>query len=176
MSNSNEARLVARVAAGDERALEEFISTYRRLILGVLRRQVSLSPEDADEVFQRFLIHVWENDFARLKSWRGTSSLSAYLATIARNLGRDFRRSAALQIITEISDTPMPEDVSKVDQVTALEAAISRLSLRDRELIRRRYYQGQSYREIAEALQITVNGVGVALLRAERRLKSLARV
>ena len=50
-------------------------------------------------------------------------------------------------------------------------AAIARLSERDRDLIHRRYYQEQSYRQIADALGLTVNHVGVALFRAESRLK-----
>ena len=48
---------------------------------------------------------------------------------------------------------------------------LGNLSVRDRELIHRRYYRDESYREIAEALGITVNHVGVALMRAETRLK-----
>jgi len=48
---------------------------------------------------------------------------------------------------------------------------MGKLSVRDRDLIQRRYYQEQSYREIADALGLTVNHVGVALYRAESRLK-----
>ena len=52
-----------------------------------------------------------------------------------------------------------------------LKAAIGQLSERDRDLIHRRYYLEESYREIADALGLTVNHVGVALFRAESRLK-----
>jgi RNA polymerase sigma factor (sigma-70 family) len=52
-----------------------------------------------------------------------------------------------------------------------LKAAMKKLSERDRDLIHRRYYLEESYREIAESLGITVNHVGVALFRAESRLK-----
>jgi RNA polymerase sigma-70 factor (ECF subfamily) len=176
MAFDNEARLVARVVAGDQQAFEEFISTYRRLILGVLRGSLSLSPEDADEVFQRFRIRIWENDFARLKAWRGKSSLAAYLARIARNLGHDFHREAPAEGAADLMDIPTPEEPSNADDITALEVAIAQLSTRDRELIHRRYDLGQSYREIAAALKMTMSNVGVSLMRAERRLKSLVRL
>jgi len=52
-----------------------------------------------------------------------------------------------------------------------LNAAMGKLSERDRDLIHRRYYQEESYREIADALGLTVNHVGVALFRAESRLR-----
>jgi DNA-directed RNA polymerase specialized sigma24 family protein len=48
---------------------------------------------------------------------------------------------------------------------------MGKLSERDRDLIHRRYYLEESYRDIAEALGLTVNHVGVALFRAESRLK-----
>jgi RNA polymerase sigma factor (sigma-70 family) len=54
-----------------------------------------------------------------------------------------------------------------------LEAAIERLPSRDRDLICRRYDMEQSYREIAEALGITIGNVGVSLHRAEKRLKKM---
>jgi RNA polymerase sigma factor (sigma-70 family) len=57
------------------------------------------------------------------------------------------------------------------NRVGVLKAAMGKLSERDRDLIHRRYYQEESYREIAEALGLTVNHVGVALFRAESRLK-----
>ena len=170
MAYSEDARLVARIVAGDERAFEEFICTYRRLILGILRRQAGLGPDDADEVFQRFLIHVWERDFARLKAWKAKSSLSTYVATMARNLGLDYRRSRAL---------PPGQEAFVIkgsfidDRVAALESAMQQLPPRDRKLLRLRYELGRSYREIGETIGITTNNVGVALLRAERRLKSL---
>jgi RNA polymerase sigma-70 factor (ECF subfamily) len=173
MAYSEDARFVARVIAGDERAFEEFIFTYRRLILGILRRQAGLRPDEADEVFQRFLIHVWERDFARLKAWRGRSSLSTYLATMARNLGRDFRRACPVLSAEAIDDRPNLTEPNNDDRIAALECAMRQLGPRDRELLRRRYELDHSYREIANGLGMTANNVGVALLRAERRLKSL---
>ena len=54
-----------------------------------------------------------------------------------------------------------------------MKEGLGNLSMRERELIHRRYYREESYREIAEALGITVNHVGVALLRAESRLRAV---
>jgi len=70
-----------------------------------------------------------------------------------------------------MSVLPATEMRSDWGRVGALKAAIGKLSERDRDLIHRRYYLEESYREIANALGITVNHVGVALFRAESRLK-----
>jgi RNA polymerase sigma factor (sigma-70 family) len=54
-----------------------------------------------------------------------------------------------------------------------IERAFARLSDRDRYLIHHRFILEQSPSEIAAALGITTNNVGVALSRARRRLKKI---
>ena len=67
-----------------------------------------------------------------------------------------------------------PEELAMVeDQRRAVERAVEQLRSRDRELYRRRFEQEQSYKVIAEAMGVTVNNVGVALKRLEKRLMGL---
>jgi RNA polymerase sigma-70 factor (ECF subfamily) len=175
MDLDDEMRLVSRLLSGDARALEQFVETYRRFITSILNRQPSLCSQDVDEVYQRFLLHIWEDGYRRLRPWRGTRSLRSYLGAIARNLARDYRRerhrnpdNAAAR---EMAVIPIAETRGDRTNVGVLKAAMGKLSERDRDLIHRRYYLEESYREIADALGLTVNHVGVALFRAESRLK-----
>lgn len=48
--------------------------------------------------------------------------------------------------------------------------ALDQLSERDSALIRRIIMNGQTYREVAEIMKMTINAVGVALFRAKERL------
>jgi RNA polymerase sigma-70 factor (ECF subfamily) len=175
MDLDDEMRLVARLLSGDARALEQFVKTYRRFITSILIRQPNLYSQDVDEVYQRFLLHIWEDGYRRLRPWRGTRSLRSYLGTIARNLARDYRRERYRNPDNasdhEMSVIPAAEMRGDWNRVGVLNAAMGKLSERDRDLIHRRYYQEESYREIADALGLTVNHVGVALFRAESRLK-----
>jgi RNA polymerase sigma-70 factor (ECF subfamily) len=175
MDLDDEMRLVARLLSGDARALEQFVDTYRRFITSILSRQPKLYSHDVDEVYQRFLFHIWEDGYRRLRPWRGTRSLRSYLGAIARNLARDYRRERCRNpdnaADREMAVMPEPEMRSDWNRVGVLKAAMAKLSERDRDLIHRRYYQEESYREIADALGLTVNHVGVALFRAESRLK-----
>jgi RNA polymerase sigma factor (sigma-70 family) len=128
-----------------------------------------------EEVYQRFLLHIWEDGYRRLRRWSGTRSLRSYLGAIARNLARDYRRErhriAEHVDCCEVSLIPVSETRSEWSRAGVVKAALGKLSERDRDLIHRRYYLEESYREIADALGITVNHVGVALFRAESRLK-----
>jgi RNA polymerase sigma factor (sigma-70 family) len=174
MASQEELRLVADVVEGRGGALEVFIAEYRAFVYAILTRHLNLSPADADEVFQRFLIHVWEADYRRLRRWSGRGRLAAYLGTMVRNLTHDYRREEARRAAPEDlefhSESRSPE---QDERALLLAAAIERLPCRDRDLIRRRYEREQSYREIAEQLGITIGNVGVSLHRAENRLKKL---
>ncbi len=148
-------RLVSRLLSGDARALDQFVQTYRRFITSILSRQPNLYPQDVEEVYQRFLLHIWEDGYRRLRPWRGTRSLRSYLGAIARNLARDYRRERHRNLDNaadcEIAVVPAVEMRGEWSRVGVLKAAMGKLSDRDRDLIHRRYYLEESYREIADS-------------------------
>jgi RNA polymerase sigma factor (sigma-70 family) len=177
MELDEELQLVAQMMSGDSYALDRFVHTYRRFITSVLNRQPSLYSHDVEELYQRFLFHIWEDGYRRLRPWSGTRSLRFYLGAIARNLARDFRRERRRIICNsvdcEMVVLPAIEPLGESSKAGMVRAALRSLCMRDRDLIHRRYYLEESYREIADAMGITVNHVGVALFRAESRLKVL---
>jgi len=173
MSFDSDARLVARVCAGDQSAVEEFISTYKQLAFAILTRYLNLSYEDADEVFQRFLFHVWENDFRRLRHWRGQTPLISYLTKILRNLAHDYRRKLKFES-QDVPDIPKDDPtLIQMEQKAMIGSALRKLSEHDRELIVRRFYLEETYFDIAAAIGGSENRVGVALSRAKRRLREI---
>jgi len=177
MELEDETRLVARLLSGDACALDEFVVGYRRFITAVLSQQPDLGSEDVEELFQRFLLHIWEDGYRRLRSWSGTRSLRAYLGVVARNLARDYRRECRRfsgdGVLRDVAVPPVPESLRESGRAVNLKTALGKLSGRDRDLIHHRYFLDESYREIAQAMGMTVNHVGVALLRAESRLKTI---
>jgi RNA polymerase sigma factor (sigma-70 family) len=90
---SPDATLVARVAAGDERALAELWQRHGPLVFGLARRLTG-SRNLAEDVAQEVFVALWSNP-GRFDPARGT--LRAYLAVHARRraidaLRRDSRR------------------------------------------------------------------------------------
>jgi RNA polymerase sigma-70 factor (ECF subfamily) len=173
MAIDDDRRLVARILAGDAGAVEEFVSQYEQFIYAILIRSLNLMPEEADEIFQRFLFHLWEDEFRRLREWKGKTKLSAYLAQIVRNLAHDYRRQRPLEA-SEYPDTPVEDPIlANVERRLTIERALARLSDRDRLLIHHRFIREESPNEIAAALGLTPNNVGVALSRAKSRLRKI---
>ena len=58
------------------------------------------------------------------------------------------------------------------DEETTLLAALRGLPLRQQEVVRLKFQEGMSYREIGAALGITSNNAGVRINRALARLKA----
>jgi RNA polymerase sigma factor (sigma-70 family) len=172
MALEKDLHLVADVLAARAGALEAFVAHHRAFVYAILTRHLSFSPNEADEIFQRFMIHIWEDDYRRLRSWSGRGSLRAYVGTMVRNLGHDYRReSSADACLREGISACMPAAID--ERLEVLRFALLKLSKRERDLLSRRYDLEQSYREIADALGMTISHVGVALHRAEKRLRKL---
>jgi RNA polymerase sigma factor (sigma-70 family) len=173
MAIDDDRRLVARIIAGDAGAVEEFVSQFQQFIYAILIRSLKLLPEETDEIFQRFLFHLWEGEFRRLREWKGRTKLSAYLAQIARNLAHDYRRQRPPEA-RDNPDIPVADPtIGNFERRQMIERALARLSDRDRYLIYRRFILEESPSEIAVALGITTNNFGVALSRAKRRLRKI---
>ncbi len=112
--------------------------------------------------------------------WRGEGDFVGYLAPIVRNLALDRLRREPEPRRDESDENepatgePDPEELAALDERRRLvEGAVEELGERDRELYRRRFVEEQKHREIAQAMDMQVGHVGVALMRLEAKLVRL---
>ena len=88
--------LVARIAVGDDRALQTVYERHSPLVYGLARR-VTSSTAQAEEITQEVFVYLWQNP-DRFDASRGT--LRAFLGALAHHrsvdeIRRDARRAAA---------------------------------------------------------------------------------
>jgi RNA polymerase sigma-70 factor (ECF subfamily) len=106
---------------------------------------------------------------------------AGWLVAVANNLVRDERRRVTrqLRLLTE-EPTRAPggappsdpaDDLERGERITAVRAALERLSLRDRQALLLRH-GGYSYREIAAALGLAETSVGTTLVRASQAFRA----
>lgn len=118
---------------------------------------------------------LMQETFVRLYE-RGSlpADVRAWLATVATNLLRDDRRTAARRIHlaekfnVDIMPTasPSPDAAAEAqERREAVRAALATLSERDRHLLLLRH-EGFSYREIAASADVAITSVGTLLVRA----------
>jgi RNA polymerase sigma factor (sigma-70 family) len=173
-------RLLERVRAGDEAALEALFARYlvplRRWASGRLPRHVR-DAADTQDLVQETLLQT----FKKIEAFepRREGALQAYLRQALMNrirdeLRRHGRRGAVEAIDSAIpSDSPSPlEHAIGREATEEYERALGRLRPEDREAIIARVEMGYSYEELAEALGKPT--VAAARKAAQRALVRLA--
>jgi RNA polymerase sigma-70 factor, ECF subfamily len=144
------------------------IYTYARYYLG--------NAEDAEDATQEVLLRLWrqgqEVEEADVPRW---------LTRVARNVSLDQlrRRGTRREVEAPVdlaTTAPGPvEELERAEFSRRLQEAIARLDETPRSLVVLRDIQGQSYDEIAQALDMPLNRVKVYLHRARQRLRQILR-
>ena len=183
-------QLIESILAGDPQAWEKTVQRFSSMVWRILRGRFRFSQDDAADAFQEIFLALQKDDFRRVRQWRGEAPLDAYMVVVVSRLAQDVLRAArrAQEPIQDGAteregdgdasaldlpdDAPGPLAVRELaEQRHAVTTCRERLGARDQELLKLRYDQELQYRAIAKRLQMTVNNVGVALGRAEERLR-----
>jgi RNA polymerase sigma-70 factor (ECF subfamily) len=149
------ADLLSRVARGDEAAFSALYDELAPRVYGLCRR-ILRDPAQAEEVAQEALLEVWRTA-GRYDPAKG--SAASWALTIAHRRAVDRVRSE--QASTDRERRVATEEVPYDDVVEEATARLERQQVRrclhtltelQREAITLAYYQGYSYREVAERL------------------------
>lgn len=169
----NEHKLVEKAKAGDNAAFEVLYDMYAQKVYNTALR-MTRNAEDALDLAQEIFIRVYKS----LPFFKGDSSFSTWLYSIASNACIDFTRRQAKRKTDPLEDaefqlpdinTPESEyDKKKLREDIA--NAISALPPNLREVIVLREINGLSYAEIADALDIEAGTVKSRIARARERL------
>ncbi|MFF7450797.1 MULTISPECIES: ECF RNA polymerase sigma factor SigK [unclassified Streptomyces] len=156
--------LLVLVAGGDQKAFEELYGLVSGPVFGLVRRVVR-DPAQSEEVAQEVLLELWRSA-ARFDPGRG-SALS-WVLTLAHRRAVDRVRSARAAGERELREARR-SDGPAFDQVTeAVEAGLEREWVRrcldrltelQRQSVTLAYYDGYTYREVAERLSLPLGTV-----------------
>jgi len=174
---AEEAALLARIAARDERAVEDLYRLYSGPLYA-LAYQVTRSERFAQDVVQEVFIAVWR-DAGRFDSARG--SVGAWLFSFARHKAIDVvRREANVRKRTADVDLEFeeaPDDVHdeawlRVRRET-VRAAIVQLSDIQREALELAFFGGLTHVEVAERLGLPLGTAKTRIRSALLKLRDL---
>jgi RNA polymerase sigma-70 factor (ECF subfamily) len=145
---------------------------YRKLALGVAYR-VSGDATLAEDIAQEAFVRVWN----KLPTFRPEGSFKGWLCRIAANLTIDALRRRKPTV--DIAETSLPAladgpeaSVLREERAAAVREAITSLPLHSRTALVLREYEGLSYKEIADVLDIPLGTVKSRLSDARLRLQS----
>ena len=170
---SDEARLLRRVTAGELHAFEQLYRAYHPRLTRFLER-MTRRPGLVEEVLNDTLLVVWH----RAGSYNGASKVSTWIFAIAYRMALKGMRRTDEPLEAgddERADTgPGPEQqLSRWQLHAALERALDGLSAEQRAVVDLTYFHGIGYREIAEIVDCPVDTVKTRMFHARRRLRAL---
>jgi len=159
--------------AGDEAAYRVLLDGLSQLLRGVVRRGfagVGVARDDVEDVVQDVLLAI----HLKRHTWDPAMPLGPWVLAIARNKMIDDLRRRGRRHEVAIDLTQF--DIEGEDQQASIDAhdvarVLSRLSDRNRDIVRSISIDGHSAREVADRLGLTEVAVRVAL---HRSLKALA--
>jgi RNA polymerase sigma-70 factor (ECF subfamily) len=172
MSDTSDVTLLARFRAGDESALDALCARYEgplyQFLLGMLRDHHR--AEDAlQETFVRALERIDGVDPAHLRGWLFTVAYHQAMLLRRKQKSRPADSLAEYVAVIGRETTPL-EQAERDDDARRLLSLLEQLPPVQREVIRRRVYEGQRFREIAADLGCPLN---TALARMHDGLKRL---
>jgi RNA polymerase sigma-70 factor (ECF subfamily) len=149
--------LLRRVARGDENAFSQLYEMLAPRVFGLARR-VLRDPAQAEEVAQEALVEVWRTA-ARFDPAKG--SATSWVLTITHRRAVDRVRSAQAgadrerRVVAASGETPYDDVVETVTsnlEQQQVRRCLKGLTDLQREAITLAYYDGFTYREVAEKL------------------------
>ncbi len=171
LATQSDDELIAESLNGDTSAFGTLVLRYRQLVLGIAYR-VCGDAALAEDVAQDTFVRVWN----RLHTFRPEGSMRGWLCRIATNMTIDaLRRQRPTVDVEQVAlEAPggRPEAAAlRSERAAAVRSAIAKLPVETRATLVLREYEGMSYQEIADSLEIPVGTVKSRLNDARRRLR-----
>jgi RNA polymerase sigma-70 factor, ECF subfamily len=173
ISTEDELQLIARAQNGERNAFSELVRIHARGVFNVVFHMCG-DALIADDAAQETFIRAWQN----LRSYRPQTSLRNWLYRIAFNAGMDMLRKEKRILPNDIEEMDLRDErsgpeaqVAQQERTTLVQKAVLSLPDASRAVLVLREYEGMSYSEIADALDIPVGTVMSRLNYARKLLK-----
>jgi RNA polymerase sigma-70 factor (ECF subfamily) len=170
--------LVAAFQAGDLSAFDVLVHRWERKIHGAIYRVLG-SEDDARDLCQEAFLKAYR----ALPSFKGEARFSSWLYQIAINLCRDRMRRRKGRTLVSLDQVengttlgahgPSALDlVEERDLARRVAAAVASLPEEQREVLVLKEYQGLTFLEIAETLELPISTVKTRLYRGLGQLRA----
>ena len=167
LSSLPDAELVRRCRANDPDAWNELVERYSRYVYAIAVQAFRLPEPDAEDVFQDVFTRV----YTRLDSLRDDSALRPWIAQLTRRRCLDVvsarRDTSAEEMLAEEGST----DLSDVEEAFEVREALAELSEPCQDILDRFFTRDQSYRTIADELDIPSGTIASRIARCLGRLR-----
>lgn len=173
---TEEKELLRNLRDGDEYAFKTLYDAYAPRLAARLF-QLLRSEELAEDILQDLFIKIWEVRH----TINPELNFGALLYKIAANLSKNaYRRNLYDQVMRkqinpDHGHNPIEESLNQSDAKEVLQAALNKLTPRQREVYVMHKIDGLSYQEISSRLNISASAINHHIQEANKQLKNILR-
>jgi RNA polymerase sigma-70 factor (ECF subfamily) len=179
--DADDVRLMSAIARGDNQAFEKLIERHQALVVGTVARMLG-SNSDVEDLAQQVFLRVWRSASRYVPRAKFTTWLLKITRNLVFNEMRRTKRQAHIPMQTEAQGEELPikdesvqspaESLLERELQVAIEDAIIELPATQRMALILRRYEGRSYEEIGDILDLSVPAVKSVLFRARTELRA----
>ena len=137
--------------------------------------RITLNRAEAEDIVQDTLIKVWNHRF----EWENIESIEAFSLTVCRNLSLDRIKKKEntndsledVKVAEPLSSSNPQDRMIAEDKINLVKQIVDGLPEKQRSCIQLRDFEGKTYKEIAEILEITEEQVKINIFRARQTVK-----
>lgn len=178
-----DAELVSKCRAGDQRAWDDLVGRYQRLIYAIPRR-AGLTDEQAADVFQEVFLTLFEKldeiqQPEKIRSWIVTTAKFKTWATVrgSKGLYSPESEEEMEQEMANIADaSPLADEMLiEVEQQHLIRTALKQLEDRCQKILSMLYLRvsAATYSEVAEAVGVGETSISPLRSRCLKKLEKL---
>jgi len=171
LDQAPDADLLARTAAGEQRAFAALVDRHFAVVHRVVWRMLN-GHADAEDVAQEAFLRLWRNP----KQVRDGAAVKGWLMRVATNVVMDRHRAKPMQQISEefevVDDRETAdEQIDRNRAVACIDAAVAGLPHRQKLALTLVHYEHLTNIAAAEIMDLSVDALESLLARARRSLK-----
>jgi RNA polymerase sigma factor (sigma-70 family) len=165
----SDAELVSHCRQGDSEAWNELVTRFSRYVFAIATQAFRLREQDAEDVFQEVFTKVYE----RLDQLREDEAIRPWIGQLTRRVCINRLRTSAREQPAEFDlDVAEPVDtIGRLDEAFAVHQALATLPEHCNEILDRFFAQDESYRTIADALDLPAGTIASRISRCLGKLR-----
>ena len=140
-----------------------------------LALRITLNRAEAEDIVQDTLIKVWNHRY----EWENIDSIEAFSLTVCRNLSLDRIKKKEnnndsledVKVVEPLASSNPQDRMIEEDKISLVKQIVDALPEKQRSCMQLRDFEGKSYKEIAEILEISEEQVKVNIFRARQTVK-----
>jgi RNA polymerase sigma-70 factor (ECF subfamily) len=167
--------LIREVAEGEENAFGQLVRKYEHSVMNTIYRYLG-SYSEAEDVAQEVFIKVWRN----ASKFKAKSKFSTWLYRIVVNQCLNYRSKHSkkcgaldekIKMATTLESSEVEIEFERRERIEMVRKAVDELPKTQRIAIILSKYEGKSYKEIAQIMEVSLSSVTSLIFRAKDNLR-----